>query len=91
MTKHVNIKIVGKVQGVYFRKSAYMKALELNIKGIVRNEKNGSVYIEAEADKEDLSHFIKWCHKGPQGAVVNHVDIAETVVKNYTDFTITHS
>ena len=51
---HWNIKLFGKVQGVFFRKFIQKKAFELNVKGFVRNDQDGSVYIEAEAEKEKL-------------------------------------
>jgi acylphosphatase len=58
------IHITGKVQGVYFRKYTQWKAEELGITGFVRNEPNGSVYIEAQGDEEVIDVFEKWCHVG---------------------------
>ena len=46
--KHLSIHVSGKVQGVFFRASAKGKAEELNIKGNVRNNADGSVSIEVE-------------------------------------------
>ena len=46
--KKINIKITGKVQGVFFRASTKAVADQMGIKGLVKNEKDGSVYIEAE-------------------------------------------
>ncbi|MFN9582057.1 MAG: acylphosphatase, partial [Bacteroidota bacterium] len=45
MIKRIQIRINGRVQGVYFRKEAQQKARELMLKGFVRNEADGSVYI----------------------------------------------
>lgn len=85
--KHLNIKISGRVQGVLFRANAKKKAEELQITGFARNEPDGTVYIEAEEEKENLEKFLKWCHRGPLIAHVEKVE-AETVaeVKNFGSF-----
>lgn len=63
MAKHLEIKVYGKVQGVSFRNFASQKAHELAILGFVRNEMNGTVYIEAEGEEENLRRFLDWCRK----------------------------
>ncbi len=73
MTKTVMLKIFGRVQGVGFRFYAQKKALELNINGFVRNMTDGSVYVEAEGDEENLTVFVLWCEKGPDWARVDKV------------------
>jgi acylphosphatase len=87
---HKKIKVIGKVQGVFFRVSAKKKAEELNIKGIVRNEKDCSVYIEVEGDEPEIRKFIDWCKKGPLGAAVANVEIIDGPVKNFQNFQIIH-
>lgn len=84
--KHLNIKICGKVQGVFFRVTAKEKAEQLGISGFARNESDGSVYIEAEGDKVNLDKFIKWCHDGPEAAKVDKVEITERRLKNFSKF-----
>lgn len=88
MKKHINIKISGKVQGVYFRASAKQKADMLGIKGIVRNEDDGSVYAEAEGEEKFLQQFTDWCHRGPERAAVSRCEISEGAVKGYLNFQI---
>lgn len=85
---HVNIVITGKVQGVYYRASTKQKADELGIKGFVRNEPDGSVYVEAEASQEVLKQFVSWCHRGPERAQVEHVKITEALLKNFVEFEV---
>lgn len=68
---HYNIQVIGKVQGVWFRKYTKDKANLLGLNGIVRNETDSNVYIEVEGEKEIINDFIKWLHKGsPQSNVV---------------------
>ncbi|MEK9194516.1 MAG: acylphosphatase [Patescibacteria group bacterium] len=75
MVKLVKVKIYGKVQGVFFRESARYEAKQLGINGLVRNERGGSLYFEAEGDEEHLKKFIDWCRKGPEMALVQKIDI----------------
>jgi acylphosphatase len=86
--KHISIKISGKVQGVFFRASTINIAEKWDIKGFVRNERDGSVYVEAEGEDENLKQFVTWCHHGPLHAEVKHVDIAEGSVQGFTKFEI---
>ena len=86
MQKHFNIKIFGKVQGVFFRQTTKEKARALGIKGFVRNETDGSVYIEAEGEEEILNKFIEWCKVGPSQARVEKIEITESALKNFTSF-----
>lgn len=88
MIEAVSIKVLGKVQGVFFRASTKKKAQELGIKGWVRNESDGSVLIMAEANEEALTNFVKWCERGPEYAVVNDLIKDNIEVKNYDSFEI---
>lgn len=74
MPKRVELKIFGKVQGVFYRISAQKKALELNLVGFVKNENDGTVKIIAEGNKNNLKQFISWCYSGPIIAKVEQVE-----------------
>ena len=86
--KHVFIRVSGKVQGVFFRASTQEKAEELQIKGTVRNNADGSVSIEAEGDEQSLSQFIKWCEKGPKFAHVDRCEVQEKALQHFKTFSI---
>jgi acylphosphatase len=88
--RHIKIKVSGKVHGVYYRASAKEKAEEWGICGFVRNEKNGDVYIEAEAAEEVLYKFIKWCNQGPVRAKVEKIDAVPGEIVGFTSFEIRH-
>jgi acylphosphatase len=85
---HFKITVTGKVQGVFYRALAKAKAEELDIKGYIRNESDGSVYIEAEGQPTDLQLFISWCQLGPSGADVAGVSSEGGELKNYERFEI---
>lgn len=86
--KHINIKVIGKVQGVFFRASTKAVADQMGIKGFVKNEKDGSVYIEAEAEQFVLDAFIEWCNEGPDKSVVEGVEVTDGEIKNYRNFEV---
>lgn len=86
--RSVVIRVSGKVQGVFYRASTKSKADELGVKGFVRNEPDGSVYIEAEGSEEILQEFITWCKQGPSRAVVANADVKSQPSKNFTEFIV---
>ncbi|WP_394800297.1 acylphosphatase [Mucilaginibacter daejeonensis] len=88
MIKHLNITVKGKVQGVFYRASTKAVADQLGIRGFVRNESNGDVYIEAEAEPTLIDMFLDWCNEGPERARVTSVDTTEGEVKNYRNFEV---
>jgi len=75
--RKVKILVSGRVQGVYFRLFTQNKAKHFTIKGSVKNLPDGRVEIIAEAGSMAIEKFIKWCHKGPITARVDHVEITE--------------
>lgn len=86
--KHLNIRVHGRVQGVLFRDSAKEEAQRLGVTGFVRNEPDGTVYIEAEGREEQLREFITWVNRGTDRAHVARVEPEEGEMKGYTEFNI---
>ena len=85
---HKNILIIGHVQGVGFRFSTQRAAKNFGIKGYVKNMPDGSVYIEAEGNSEQLNQFINWCYQGPPHAYISNVEIEDAEIMNYEYFDI---
>jgi acylphosphatase len=90
MQKHISIKVNGRVQGVFFRASTREIADKLGLKGFVRNEPDGGVYIEAEGDESKLVEFTAWCRHGPRLAQVDSIEINESNWEGFNDFVIRH-
>lgn len=88
MTKHINIKITGKVQGVAFRVITKMVADQMGVRGMIRNEADDSVYCEAEGNDVQLEIFLEWCNEGPDRAKVENVEVTPAEVKNYRNFEV---
>lgn len=86
--KRLAIQVSGKVQGVFYRASTEKKAKELGLTGFVRNEPDGSVYIEAQGEDSLLNQFVDWCRKGPDRARVDSVKLSEKEVLPEVDFSI---
>jgi len=84
----VFIHVIGHVQGVYYRATAKEVADQFGVKGVVRNERDRSVYIEAQGSDEAIREFIAWCRRGPVRARVEEVRISEGNEQVYSDFKI---
>ncbi|MFH1159389.1 MAG: acylphosphatase [bacterium] len=86
--KSLNIRIKGRVQRVGFRFRTMEAAYKYGVNGLVMNQDDGSVYIEAEGEVEPLKNFLRWCHTGPLGAKILEVSFEEGQIKGYTSFEI---
>lgn len=64
--KNYKIIVFGTVQGVGFRYTTKAIADNMGIKGIVRNQSDGTVYIEAQGNSLLLSQFISSIKKLPK-------------------------
>lgn len=79
------IQIKGRVQGVGFRYFVLKRALELNIKGYVRNLPDGSVYVSAEGEKNDLVTFTDYLRIGPALARIDQFITDKFEVSSISD------
>jgi acylphosphatase len=84
------IIVKGLVQGVFFRKYTKLKADEIGVKGFVRNEPDGTVYIEIEGNNQAIEEMIHWCHNGPAEAVVDEVIENTQKLKDYKNFDVSY-
>ncbi|UCG27861.1 MAG: acylphosphatase [Bacteroidales bacterium] len=82
------IIIRGRVQNVGFRYFAFKTARMLNLKGYVKNEMDGSVYIEAEGNETDMEKFIGALRKGPSWARIEKIYVSPIPSQGFTDFLV---
>ncbi len=89
MAIHYNIKVKGRVQGVFFRVSTRSEAESLGLVGFVRNEPDGSVYIEVEGEQQACDRLNEWVRRGgpPQGEV-DEIELDEGEVIGFSSFEI---
>ncbi len=66
--------IHGYVQGVFYRASTREAALNLGLKGWVKNLPNGKVEAMFEGQEEKVRQAVEWCKTGPPGALVNKIE-----------------
>lgn len=71
----VSARITGRVQGVGFRNFTQMRARRLGVTGWVRNERDGSVRLEAEGPRDALQSLVDAVGHGPRLARVDDIDV----------------
>jgi len=75
--KCLEIEIMGRVQGVWFRKYTKDCADRLGIVGNVQNKPDGSVLCQAQGEELSIKEFLEFCHKGSPLSSVTHVIVTQ--------------
>ena len=73
--KAMRVLVSGTVQGVFFRRSTLLQAIDLGLKGWVRNLEDGRVECKAIGPENDLLTLLHWMGKGPVRTKVERVDV----------------
>lgn len=71
----VSVIVRGRVQGVAFRHYTCRQALELGVRGWVRNLPDGAVEGLFEGSDSAVEALLEWCRSGPPAARVESLDI----------------
>ena len=71
------LQVRGRVQGVWFRASAEREAARLGVAGFARNERDGSVTVEAEGPPAAVDAMVAWCRVGPPRAEVVGIEVTD--------------
>jgi len=82
------ITVTGLVHGVGFREFARRHARELGVAGWVRNSEDGTVSLHAEGPAGALETFTALLERGPPGARVSAVALADARVEGHEQFAI---
>ena len=69
----LEVRVVGRVQGIGFRYFAHEVARRLQVVGYVVNQRDGSVRTYAEGPRAVLEAFLRQVERGPAGARVREV------------------
>ena len=59
---------------MFFRHNTMKKAVELELKGWVKNLPDGNVEAVFEGNPQRVHEMVRWCHMGPPFADVKHVE-----------------
>lgn len=78
-------RIIGRVQGVFYRASTHDTARQLGLSGWVRNLPDGSVEAIACGDEAQLARLEHWLHQGPPLAMVDNVEIQQVLERPDTN------
>ncbi|HVH80570.1 MAG TPA: acylphosphatase [Stellaceae bacterium] len=84
--KTVRLTMAGTVQGVGYRIWAERTALQLGLRGWVRNRADGSVELLATGDDDAIAALVKACWRGPRPAEVSEVTVANAEDDGSTGF-----
>lgn len=79
-TVHKSLVLSGRVQGVGFRHYTRITARELEVKGWVRNRRDGKVEAMLQGAPENVTEMIERLKKGPAAARVEDIEIEELPV-----------
>lgn len=73
MTRTLQVRITGVVQGVGYRAWTEQAARQRGLSGWVRNRRDGSVEALAQGESAAVQALIDWTKRGPPGARVTEV------------------
>jgi acylphosphatase len=87
--KQIQIRVRGRVHGVFFRASAQREAKRLGLTGWVRNRPDKSVELLAEGEEAGIKDLIAWTKTGPSAARVEAIDVRwRSFIGDFYDFRI---
>jgi acylphosphatase len=75
--RRAHVIVEGHVQGVWFRDTTREEALRLGVAGWVRNLPDGRVEAVFEGPPAAVSALLGWTRRGPEHAVVTHIEMRE--------------
>jgi acylphosphatase len=81
-------RVQGRVQGVGFRYFVKQNADALGVRGYVRNEDDGAVFVYAIANAETLDRMAAAVRTGPRFSEVRGVEEKEASLLKYNSFVI---
>ena len=79
------VKIIGRVQGVWFRGWTVQEARKLGLSGWVRNSSDGSVEALFAGLEDDVNKMIALCHQGSPSSMVLNIEV-QTISANTPSF-----
>jgi acylphosphatase len=78
----------GRVQGVFFRDTARRLADREGVSGWARNTPEGTLEGVFEGAPEAVERLVEFCRRGPRGARVDRVEIADERPEGLSGFAV---
>lgn len=83
------LRIQGRVQGVFYRQSTMELANSLGLTGWAKNCLDGTVEAVFEGERRAVDQAIEWCKQGPPAARVTDVSVDwQDFIGEFTNFGI---
>jgi len=82
------VVVHGHVQGVFFRDSVRRHAVSSGVSGWAQNVRDGTVEAVFEGEPDAVERMVAFCHDGPRGARVDHVDVTDEATEGIRGFAI---
>ncbi|KAG6639837.1 acylphosphatase-like isoform X1 [Carya illinoinensis] len=77
-TRTVRVVVKGRVQGVFYRNWTVENAVQLGLKGWVRNKRDGSVEALFSGNPDAVQEMEQRCRRGPPDAMVTGLQVFPT-------------
>lgn len=77
--KAYEVRVNGRVQGVFYRSTARREAERLGLAGWIMNLSDGSVQLWIQGEPDALAQMLAWCKVGPPGAEIGWLDVQDAV------------
>ena len=84
------VRVTGRVQGVFFRAWTMDEARSLGLNGWVRNCSDGSVEAHIEGDEDAIDELIDLIREGPPDARVEKVEVEFADAEGLNSFEVRH-
>jgi len=82
------VAIYGHVQGVFFRDATRRLAEREGVTGWIRNRPDGAVEAVFEGEPDSVERLVSFARKGPRGAQVERVELAEEEPEGLRGFSV---
>jgi len=82
------VVVHGRVQGVFFRDTLRRHAVAASVAGWARNSSDGTVEAVFEGEPHAVDALVTLCHRGPCGARVDRVEVADESPEGLVGFRI---
>ena len=84
VAKHV--RVIGRVQGVFYRAWAQSQARELGVSGWIRNCPDGSVEAHLGGEEDCVGRMIERMGRGPANAEVEDIEVTDAAPEDLGRF-----
>lgn len=86
--RRVHVIVRGDVQGVGYRYTMRMIAVDAGVSGWVRNRRDGAVEAEVEGTPDQVDEVLAWMAEGPPGSRVDSAQATDATPNGERGFEV---